>query len=253
APGECGFVASIWRSWSSRWSVRQTCAHPRNTRCSPVKPSMTGAGCPSSDRLYASRPRRIPPRSPMFSPIVSRPMMCWPGSCGKLYDSYCVPSFVACASNFAASVAVPLELRGADGVPHEVSLTDHESRIVPPLRGVADLDAELRKLLERARLRFGSHPLQVLDPTLHRGEQVCDELLHLRFRLGREVLRDVRAADRLAHPVFRRVDSALPARTLSFGTVQELRPELPVRVDEALRKERRRFVGDVERFPSLQR
>src|SRR5690606_38548449 len=49
-PGEWVPLTSCWRSASSRHSVRQTWAQPRKKRCSPVKPSITGAGSPPRER-----------------------------------------------------------------------------------------------------------------------------------------------------------------------------------------------------------
>jgi hypothetical protein len=61
------------------------------------------------------------------------------------------------------------------------------------------------------------------------------------------------AADGLAHDAFRGADGALPAGALLFRAVEELGAELPVRVHEALRQERRGLVDDVERLPGLER
>src|SRR5690606_26959880 len=50
SPGEWGSVSRRWRSASSRNSVRQICAHPRKNRWSPVRPPITGASRPPSER-----------------------------------------------------------------------------------------------------------------------------------------------------------------------------------------------------------
>ena len=47
--GECGSTASRRIASASRDFVRHTCAQPKNTRCTPVSPSITGAGSPSSE------------------------------------------------------------------------------------------------------------------------------------------------------------------------------------------------------------
>ena len=46
----------------------------------------------------------MPLKSPMFSPMVWRPLIFMPGS--GVYDSNCAPSFAARSSNFFASSAV---------------------------------------------------------------------------------------------------------------------------------------------------
>ena len=42
--GECGSMVSRRIASAWRYFVRHACAQPRKKRCSPVRPSMTGAG-----------------------------------------------------------------------------------------------------------------------------------------------------------------------------------------------------------------
>ena len=72
-------MASIWRANWGRVAVRQARAHEKKKRCGPVSSSMTGAVCgvsPCSARAatHAFHAIVMPPRSPMFSPMVRAPL-----------------------------------------------------------------------------------------------------------------------------------------------------------------------------------
>ena len=47
-------------------------------------------------------------------------------------------------------------------------------------------------------LRFRAHPVELVDPTVHRGDDVVDQLVRRRLRLGRKIFGDVQAADIVA-------------------------------------------------------
>src|SRR5262249_42208509 len=72
--GACSFDCTCRRSASGRCCVRQLCANERKKRCSGEKPSFFSA-CGSAI-LNASQATCSPPRSAMFSPSVSLPLMC---------------------------------------------------------------------------------------------------------------------------------------------------------------------------------
>src|SRR5262245_9067110 len=69
----CGLVATLRRSDSGVEFVHHTCAHPRNTRCSGVKPSTLSLSRAPGPARYAISARRMPPLSAVFSPSVRRP------------------------------------------------------------------------------------------------------------------------------------------------------------------------------------
>src|SRR3954470_15206788 len=73
---ECGLVAAFTRSASGRVFSHQTCAQPRNTRCSGVKPSTLPAFFAPGPARYAMSARRSPPLAALFSPSVNRPFTC---------------------------------------------------------------------------------------------------------------------------------------------------------------------------------
>src|SRR5471032_2306488 len=73
---ECGLVAAFRRSASGRAVSHHTCAQPRNTRCSGVKPSTLPVCFAPGPARYAMSARRRPPLSAVFSPSVRRPLMC---------------------------------------------------------------------------------------------------------------------------------------------------------------------------------
>src|SRR5713226_4659611 len=72
---ECGLVAAFSRSASGRAFSHHVCAHPRNTRCSGVKPSILSLFFAPGPARYAINARRSPPLSAVFSPSVSRPLI----------------------------------------------------------------------------------------------------------------------------------------------------------------------------------
>src|SRR5205085_8161329 len=88
--GEWGSLTTCLRIKSSDAFPRHACAQPNSTRCSPLNPSSTGAGFAFRDVRYASSASTTPPRSAIFSPIVSSPFTWAPGSGSNL--EYCTPS-----------------------------------------------------------------------------------------------------------------------------------------------------------------
>ena len=69
-----------------------------------------------------------------------------------------------------------------------------------------------------------------------RAAQVLDELGHLPLGRGREILRDVDRADRLAEGAVHQLHAALPALALRLHARQRLREEVELRLVERLRQ-----------------
>src|SRR5436190_2119997 len=142
---------------------------------------MTGAGLPPSEILYARYACASPLRSPMFSPIVSLPLMC--RSSMGLMASYWAPSFVVRASKADASSAVHrlaeprdrivvLKHARTHGVTHHVVTVDHQFRVIAWLVGITDLHREVRELFLRGSLGGWTHPLQAVDSNAVRVDEV---------------------------------------------------------------------------------
>src|SRR3546814_11580410 len=72
-------------------------------------------------------------------------------------------------------------------VADEVVALDLERRIIAPSVRIADLRGEGSELLVRLGLGFGRHPVEFVDPRAHRGDDVLDELIGGRLRLGRKI------------------------------------------------------------------
>src|SRR5690606_10441008 len=79
--GECGSVFTWLTTNSSVVFVRQIVAHDKKNRCSGVNPSIF-SGFPLSFRYIfkASNATEAPPKSPIFSPRVKRPLTNTPGT-----------------------------------------------------------------------------------------------------------------------------------------------------------------------------
>src|SRR5690606_15010145 len=79
--GECGSVFTWFTTNSSVVFVLHIVAHDKKKRCSGVKPSIN-PGSPLSFKYIfkASNATEEPPRSPMFSPNVKRPLTKTPGT-----------------------------------------------------------------------------------------------------------------------------------------------------------------------------
>src|SRR5260221_13172877 len=72
---EWGLVAAFNRSVSGLAFSHQTCAQPRKTRCSGVKPSTLSLLRAPGPERYAMSVRRRPPLSAVFSPRGGRPVV----------------------------------------------------------------------------------------------------------------------------------------------------------------------------------
>ncbi len=131
-------------------------------------------------------------------------------------------------------VAVVVERLGPRGIADRIAGGDLQRRIVAPLRRVADLGVERRQLGARLRLGRRRHPVDLVDPCPHRGEQVVDQRVHRRLGVGGEVFGDVEPPDRLAHRAVDRVDAALPPWLVRRRARQDGAVEGEVLVDERL-------------------
>ena len=95
----------------------------------------------------------------------------------------------------------------------------------------------------RLGLGFGAHPVELVDPPAHRGDEVVDELVGRGLGLGREISRDVELADVVAERADGEVDRALPARLLLRRSGQarcRRTRNSPRRISRADRPHRRR-------------
>ena len=179
--GECGSIVSSRTISASRAFSRQIRPQETKTRCSPVRPSMTGASASSlpsarSAMAYALRAIDSPPRSPMFSPMVSAPLTWWdPSSWAGLKASYWAISALVRSSNSWRSASVHQSVEPARAVVLRALVVEAVADLVADDRpdpavvpGVVGVGVEERRLEDR------------------RGE---DDLVHRRVVVGVDHLR----------------------------------------------------------------
>ena len=125
-------------------------------------------------------------------------------------------------------------------IAEQIGPVDDQTAHVPPLRRIADLRREGGELGVRLGLGLSAHPVELVDPPVHRGDEVVDELVGGGLGLRREVFRDVELADVVAERADSEVDGAFPAVLLLRRTVQHGSVE-----GEILRIELLREVGRI--------
>jgi hypothetical protein len=134
----------------------------------------------------------------------------------------------------ARGLACPLETRGAQAVADRVARHHLQAAVVAPLLGVADLDQVGGELLLGAGLGLGAHPGEAVQAVAKAAQQVLDQADHALLGLGREMLGDVDATERLAQRAVDLVDALLPARLLLGGALQRRALVGEARVAEGL-------------------
>ena len=107
-----------------------------------------------------------------------------------------------------------IELVRAHRVAEQVAPVDDQARHIAPLRRIADLRSEGGELGVRADLGLGRHPVEFVDPPVHRRDDVVNERVRRRLGLRREETRDVELADVVAERSDGEIHRPLPARFL---------------------------------------
>mmetsp|Transcript_49930 Transcript_49930/g.124151 ORF Transcript_49930/g.124151 Transcript_49930/m.124151 type:complete len:550 (-) Transcript_49930:300-1949(-) len=146
-----------------------------------------------------------------------------------------------------AHLARVLEGPRAQHVAQVVALHHLQLRVIDPLVGVPDLDAELIHLLDGALPRGGAHPLHLVQPLLQRLPHALHRLERALLCVLREVFAHVDLANRLAERLLDEPHRPLPPRFLLLLPLQRLGVELKVAVDEFLRQVLR---ARVDRMPT---
>ena len=89
---------------------------------------------------------------------------------------------------------------------------DFERRVIAPLIGIADLDGEGGELLERFLSGFFVHPCGGLDAVGQRFLEIVHHFERAFLGFGREIIGDVKFAERFTEFFIRRGHDAFPAR-----------------------------------------
>ena len=124
----------------------------------------------------------------------------------------------------------------ADVIHKALVLRDVELRVVLPLVRIADLDGEVRELLNSLLLRLVRHPLKLRDAILEGRLEVANHRLHTLLSLLGEVLLDIDLTERLTERAIEQIDCTTPAWVHLLDTRECLGVEVKVGLYKVVRE-----------------